>query len=218
MVRTLLTMLLLVAVTQAQVITFAELSGAVAPLSVYASPELQYDLLRQGTAEYGLITLGSSGRFAIGDPRGKDSRITATKLEISSTQGLQVSPVNYPATQQKQFNFERKSFKVLAQTHDNPIRFRFKVRAAHDLVPGDYALQGRLTYQLINDSGISEPRQLAIEIPIKVGNHHATVKTVDRSVAGIRGITPAEWIEIVLLAPISIPLGIFMALIGWDGC
>jgi len=67
-------------------------------------------------------------------------------------------------------------------------------------------------------SGISEPKELAIDMPVEVVGHNAKVESFDRSIAGIRGVKPDEWAGIVLLAPVWIPFSLFMMLIGWNGC
>jgi len=222
--RTIVAVILLVTTIRAQVVgdlsgdPTATRDGDIRQKKIYGSFGFQYNHLRRGTEEYGEVLLLGPHTFALTDPRSKDPRIVPTKLEVQDTPGFQISPIIYPAGQDRRFLFSPKSFKVLNQTHAAPVRFRFKVRAVPDLPSGDYLLRAKLKYQVISNAGISEPQQFDVEMPIKVVDHTAKVKTEDRSIAGIRGITPAEWVEIVLLAPLMIPVGILMAALGWDGC
>jgi hypothetical protein len=233
MVRTIMAMVLLVTTSQAQVVDrssgtvapqigevrlFRDLAGVRQP-EIYGSVDFQYDTLRLGTSEYAQVALRSTtGAFSIADPRGKDSRIEPTKLELEASQGIQILSVIYPASEQEQFPFDSKPFKVLKNHGGDPIRFRFKVGALPDLVPGDYVVRASLSYHLVSESGVSGLQKLSVEAPIKVVDRKTKVETDDRSIAGIRGITPAEWTESILLAPLMIPVAIFMAIIGWDGC
>jgi hypothetical protein len=233
MTRTIVTIVLLVAMTQAQVADrsngavatqlgevkrFRELAGVRKP-EIHGTVDFQYDKLRQGTSEFAHVALMSMTRgFAIADPLGKESRVEPMKLELKASKGIQVVSVLYPASELQQFPFDPKPFKVLKNNGAEPIRVRFKVRALPDLVPGDYVVKATLSYRLISEAGISEPQQLRVEVPIQVVERKTKVKTEDRSIAGILGVTAAEWTENILLAPLMIPVAIFMTLIGWDGC
>jgi hypothetical protein len=79
-------------------------------------------------------------------------------------------------------------------------------------------LKAKLHFQVVSREGISSPHELAVGLPVDVVEHNAKTAYSDRSVAGVRGIKPAEWAGIILLAPVWIPVSIFMALTGWDGC
>ena len=85
-------------------------------------------------------------------------------------------------------------------------------------MPGNYIVKASVSYRLISEVGISAPQHLRVEVPINVVERKSKVETGDRGIAGIRGISPAEWIEDILLAPLMIPVAIFMAIVGWDGC
>lgn len=218
--RTLVALILMASMVEAQEVkTFGELSSAARrPLRLDGTFGLSYDKLRQGGEEYGEVSLYSSQDVFLSNPEGKDVRSIGTRLEIEPVEGLQISRVIYPKAQEEQFQFDSKPIKVLHQGSADRLRFRFKVRSAPDLRVGIYVLRAKLSFQIVSDSGISDPKELLVEIPIDVVGHDAKVESVDRSIAGIRGITPAEWAAIVLFAPVSIPFGLFMMLIGWDGC
>ncbi len=231
--RTILTIVLLVTMARAQgadrssgavatrigeVRFFRELAGA-GPLGIHGTVDFQYDKLRQGTSEYAQVALNSTTRaFWMVGPGGDDSRVEPTRLELEASKDIEISSVSYPASERKRFLFDPKSFRVLKTDGDGPIRFRFKVRASPSVAPGEYVVKAILRYHFVSDAGFSHPQQLRLEVPIKVVDRKTRVVTQDRSIAGIRGITPAEWTEDILLAPLTIPFAIFMAVIGWDGC
>jgi hypothetical protein len=221
--------ILLASIAQSQEVkTFGELSkgardpsglgGSFSLSGLGGSFSLSYDKLKQGAEEYGEVMLYSSQNVFLSSPYGKDARLIPTRLEIATTKGLLVSPVIYPKAHPERFPFDSKPIKVLGQMYHHNLRFRFKVRSAPDLPIGDYVLKPKLSFQMVSDSGISESKELMVDVPITVVSSDAKVESVDRSIAGIRGITPGEWVGIVLLAPVSIPVGLFMLLIDWDGC
>lgn len=222
MVRMVLTIALLTAVALAQIDEDANEAGMPRRSgerhSMHAAVSQQYDKLRQGTAGYLSVDLLSPEMFAVGSAGTRDRRIMSTVLEFEPLSGFEISRVLYPETRFGRFNFDEKPFRVFLHDGSGSTRFRFKVRALPDLKPGAYTLQAHLKFQYVSDAGISEPQQVNIDVPVELVDRAASVQTVDRSVAGLRGITPAEWTEGVLLAPLAIPLGILMALIGWDGC
>jgi hypothetical protein len=231
--RTIVIMLLLVTMMQGQEVDpskrpvtpqgrkvrlFRDLVGKRKP-EIYGSIDFQYDKLRRGTSEFAQVAVESSNSaFAIARLSGRESRVEPTKLELKASQGIQILSVINPESTQEKFAFDSRSFKVLRGSSVDPIRFRFKLRASPDLVPGDYIVKATVSYRIISEAGISEAQQLRVEVPITVVERKSKVETGDRGIAGIRGISPAEWIEDIRLAPLMIPVAIFMAIIGWDGC
>lgn len=218
MARMLIALLLLTALAEAQgTMTFGELSGSASgPIDLSGSSGLEYDKLRQGSEEYAEVSLYTSRNVFVGGAKAGDARLQPTRIEIVPREGFDISRVIYPRAHQEKFRFDVKPIDVL-QTQPTP-RFRFKLRAAPSLPVGSYLLKAKLSFQTVNDSGIAEAKELLIDIPVEVVGHAAKVESVDRSIAGIRGVKPDEWAGIVLLAPIWIPLSFFMMLIGWDGC
>jgi len=220
--RTLMTIILLAAVTLAQSTGVASepqmhwRSGERHSLDGVVSE--QYDKLRQGTAGYFSVNLTSSELFAVGSAGTKDRRIMPTVLEFEPMPGFEISKVLYPDMRFGKFHFDEKPFRVFLHNGPDSTRIRFKIRATDDVAPGHYVLKGCLKFQYVSNAGISEPQQLGVDVPVEVAAHTAKVQIVDRSAAGIRGVTPVEVLEGIVLIPLTLPLGIFMALIGWDGC
>lgn len=218
MARMLIAILLLTALAEAQVTTtFGELSGAGSgPIDFGGSSGFEYDKLRQGSEEYAEVSLYTSRNVFVGGAKVRDARLQPTRIAILPGEGFEISRVIYPRAHQERFRFDAKPIDVL-QTQPT-LRFRFKLRSAPSVPVGSYVLKAKLSFQTVNDSGISEAKELPIDIPVEVVGHDAKVEFVDRSIAGIRGVKPDEWAGMVLLAPVWIPLSLFMMLIGWDGC
>ncbi|MBI3475792.1 MAG: hypothetical protein HY010_08670 [Acidobacteria bacterium] len=211
-------LILSTAVANAQVMTFEELSrSTVGPLQLNIRSSSEYEKLRQGTEEYAEVSLSASQRVSLGRPDGRDSRLMPTRLEIEPMEGFRISRVHYPDLREEMFSFDHKPFQVLQPDGGN-LRFRFKVRSTPDVPVGHYVLKAKLHFQVVSREGISYPQELSVGLPVDVAEHNAKAEYNDRSIAGVRGVKPAEWAEIILLAPVWIPVSIFMALIGWDGC
>jgi hypothetical protein len=223
MTRIGLTFFMLLAVAYAQVTSLQieepHAGVAEAVRGLHAGSTLEFDALRQGTDEYAQILLIGEGRFSIASPGIPDSRLSPTAMEIEVPKGLHISPIQNPRGREKRFAFDAKPIRVLQYPEDRNLRgMAFKVRADAGLPPGEYTLKARFDVQVVNDYGIAKPQTVSAEIPITVVERNARVNSFDRSIGGLRGVNSGEWVGIILLAPLTVPLSIFMALIGWDGC
>lgn len=216
--RALATLLLVASVAEAQVtMTFGELQKSVGSRQWSDGTRFEYDKLRQGSEEYAEVILYTPQPLYLGSSDAKDSRLIPTRFEIEPAEGFRISAFRYPASREERFSFDSRPYKIL-EGSGNDLRLRFKVRSSPSLPVGRYVLKGKLRFQSVSDSGISEPAERFVDIPVEVVERHAKVEYSDRSIAGIRGVKPGEWAGIVLLAPVWVPVGFFMMLTGWDGC
>jgi hypothetical protein len=125
--RTMVAMLLLVTMMQAQEVDPSK--RAIAPHAeelrhlrdlgarkpeIDGSIGFQYDKLRRGTSEYAQLAVQSTTTaFAIAGLSGHESRVEPTRLDLGASQGIQILSVINPESTQEKFAFDSRSFKVL---------------------------------------------------------------------------------------------------------
>ena len=137
-----------------------------------------------------------------------DSAAKAGSPGISRTAPALPSPDKFA-----RISAEKPSIAVL-----NPqVGVRFKVKVSKNTTPGTHQLRGRITYQPIRADGVFPPEQMGIVIPITVVDRKARAPRNAAS-ANLSGSNTGnyDWIWLILLAPILLPLSILAALVGMD--
>jgi hypothetical protein len=182
--RTLLTVVLLVAVTQAQVgVSAVSQPQPVAMDPTVASPPWievfpQYLKLRRGTEEKVLLVPAlsptSDGGTATywGAPGPQHGRLVATELKIEVTEGFTSSAIKYPRSREISLGSNQQPVRLLGP---DSVDLHFKVRADRTVDLGDHALRGKLRFQRVSKVGVSVPQELEFLIPIRVVEHNAKV-------------------------------------------
>jgi hypothetical protein len=95
-----------------------------------------------------------------------------------------------------------------------PIHLR--LRAAQDAPLGKQVLVGKLTYQTVNDGGVSALQQVEVQIPITVVNHRSPAsRDTDWPFTHISGGQMALIIVLaIVLSPVLVPL----CTVAFNGC
>ena len=101
----------------------------------------------------------------------------------------------------------------------NPVLgIRFNVKVPKSTPPGTHQMHGRITYQPIRPDGVFAPQQLDVVVPITVVDRNARIQgnTASAHTSASNANGNHDWIWMILLAPILIPLSILAALVGMD--
>ncbi len=85
-------------------------------------------------------------------------------LEMQSEEGLTVNHVAYPRPFKRRFAFQTEPIPV----HVADFAIEFQLKAAKDATPGAHTLRGKLTFQLIDETGVGAVQQLEVQFPITV--------------------------------------------------
>jgi hypothetical protein len=83
--------------------------------------------------------------------------------------------------------------------------FRLKIRADRKVPLGSHQLEGKLTFQTVQRSGISEPQQIDVVIPLDVVEHDARVYKAGWSLEKPKEHDWGTTILLVLTAPFWVP-------------
>jgi hypothetical protein len=218
MFRTILAVILEVAVTHAQVQTTNpkpdltwEHIQAEQTQPVLADPEFLE--LRRGTEEsVSLRAKIKSPPPALtnvywGAPAPRNGRFVPTELELKPAQGFTARGVRYERPKKVSLG-PGDSDMVLGPFST---QLYFKLRADRDLAIGDYVLKAKLRYQRVSMLAVTEPEELEFNIPVRVVEHNAEVR---KNTYYPWEMTPARWVRVILLMPIMLPV----TLLTWDGC
>lgn len=180
--RTLMTMVLLVAVTRAQmgVLAFSQpqpvAMDPTAPSRPWIEVFPQYLTLRRGTEEKVLLVPAlnstSQGGTATywGAPSPQNGRLVATDLTIEPAAGFSSSAIEYPRSRKVSLGLNEEPVRVLGP---DSIDLHFKLRADYTVALGDHVLKGKLRFQRISRLGTSVPQESEFLIPIQVVEHNA---------------------------------------------
>jgi hypothetical protein len=224
MARTLMAVVLLVAVTQAQIGVLSASQPQPATKDPAAFPQTfveafpRYMALRRGTEEKVLLTAAlnwttrdlTATYWAAPSP--KNGSLVATELTIEPLEGFATRAIEYPRSQKVLLRLGEERLRLLGP---GSIDLHFKLRADRTVALGDHVLKGKLRFQQVSRVGDSGPRQLEFSIPIRVVENNAVVSKDTRF---RQSLTPIQKAGLVILIPLVIPLAIIGALTGWDGC
>lgn len=161
-------------------------------LTSWVKPFSRYNELRRGTSEELLVDIRlvferypTRGQVVVfpnrNDRSGHDylvaadatgSGIVPAKVEFESAQGFTINMTHPPKSKRRRLAFDPHLLKV---TEGDAV-FAFKVRAAPDVPLGQHVLRATLSLQFANDSGLSIPQHMQIEIPITVVASNAKAK------------------------------------------
>ena len=222
--RTLMALVLLAAVTQAQVgvLQISQSQPVAMDPTVFAQPVVEafprYTALRRGTEEKVLLAASlnptARGWTAIywAAPMPGNGPLAATELKIEPLEGFSIGAIEYPKSQTVALRPDEEPVHVLGP---GSIDLHLKVRADRTAALGDHVLKGKLKFQSLTRDGNSAPQELEFSIPIRVVEHGAVVAKNPRY---HQDLTPMQITGVVLLIPLAIPFAIIAALTGWDGC
>jgi hypothetical protein len=98
-----------------------------------------------------------------------------------------IFPVKFELHESPEFRVRfRSGFKYKSHNAGTPIEMvagekivLLKLRANHDAPLGEYVLQGKLTYQAVQDHKLQPPQELEVIIPVKVVNETSKVEKID---------------------------------------
>lgn len=132
--------------------------------------------LRRGTAEMALVSFFDLQYVT--SPRSPVAEILPLNLQLEDFAGVEVEHVRYPETRVRKFAFQSQPIPVVP-FYDQSIRFDLR---ANETIPlGPHILKGKLTFQLISDSGISAPEHVDFEFPITVVERGTKVQKTEWS-------------------------------------
>jgi hypothetical protein len=170
-----------------------------------------YTELRRGTTEdVAVLLLLKSGFLRL--PASPVPGITPVSLELQSTKEVRVSKVRYPKPYRRNFAFKASRIPVAGAIY---FPIRLKLRAGSTAQLGMHALRAKLTYQVVDDGGVSSPQEMAVDIPITIVDHHAQVGRDKNWPFG--HVSAGDIVLMVILSPILLPMYPICA-IFLDGC
>jgi hypothetical protein len=115
-----------------------------------------YAELRRGTTEFVELSLMLPRDAALTSPLAAVPGITPAALEVDAPGGLTFAKLRYPKPYKRRFNFADEPIPVVG----TPYSIRLTLSAAKDAQLGQQLVIGRLTYQTVNDAGLSPVQQI----------------------------------------------------------
>lgn len=204
--RTIVVMLLLVTMTQAQDGTSVPQGD---PIREHIETERtqrvlvdsQYSELRRGTEEgffiRAKIDSTDSGNEALywGAPSPRNGRVEATKFDIESPEGLVAQTIIYGPVKKVRLDAGAPDFVMGPGTAE----FHFRLWAHPGVAAGDYVLKGKLRFQSVSKSGVSSEQELRFDVPVHVVERKTKV---GKNVAYKSDMTAWDWTRLILLIPL----------------
>jgi hypothetical protein len=125
--------------------------------------------------EAGTVTLNFrvSPGFHINSNTPHAEYLIATTLKMEPPTDIVINGVTYPAGKDMSFPFSPDE-KLSVYTGDFAVEV--KVRPLHTVVPGKYALRGKLRYQACDNAQCYPPKQLPIDFNVKIVKAKAVPK------------------------------------------
>jgi hypothetical protein len=128
-------------------------------------------------------------------------------LSVETEQGLTITHVHYSTPTRAVQTALGKQRVIEPAT----VYVFFVVNADQNARVGDHRLKGALKFYALNNSELEKPQTLHFDIPLEIVRHNAqVVKNPDY----VMPLGVWQSIGLILLAPILLPIGIFL----WDGC
>jgi len=81
---------------------------------------------------------------------------------------------------------------------------------------GEHLLRAKVTLQSISDSGILPPRQIEVQLPVRVIDHDTEEKNTKTARSDAGGTPVILWILAPLLIPLMVVMGIVCGIRGED--
>jgi hypothetical protein len=172
-----------------------------------------YSELRRGTTEYVELIPMLPRDAALTSPVATVQGITPATGELEVPDGLTFAKPQYPKPYKRRFKFAAQPIPVLGTRYS----IRLKVSAAKDAHLGQRIVTGKLTYQTIDDAGLSAVQQIDVDIPVTTVDHKKHVhKTKDFPLQ----ISGPGLVLIFVLAPFLISFEIVCSILtmGSQGC
>ncbi|HKV77975.1 MAG TPA: hypothetical protein VJP02_07545 [Candidatus Sulfotelmatobacter sp.] len=96
------------------------------------------------------------------------------------------------------------------------LRVSFKLKASKAAPLGEHLLRAKVTVQSISDSGVVQPRQIEVQLPVTVVNHDTEAKSIKTARSDAGGTPVLIWILMPLLIPLMVVMGIVCGIRGED--
>ncbi|MBZ5598227.1 MAG: hypothetical protein LAN83_07885 [Acidobacteriia bacterium] len=198
----------------------APATGAQSNLGIAGvAPRIQvnryYTELRRATTEDIVVVLILQKDFVdfLTTPASPVPGILPVALELQPAEGLRPSKLRYPKAHKKKFAFAADQIPVYGAVWF-PIQLRLK--AEQDAPLGQQVLVGKLTYQTVNDGGVSALQQVEVQIPITVVNHRSHASR-DKDWPFTR-ISGGQMALIIVLAIVLSPVLVPLCTVAFNGC
>jgi len=207
--RTLVTLILLPALTAAQAQTTQSTSAhAVAVKRPAAESFTYYNQIRKGTTEDCVVMLKADGW--VSTPNHPLADAVPVKLDFEPQESLTVQAVRYPKPGKRKFDFTPQPVSVTEAWY---LPIQFKVHANSNAALGPHTLRGKLTFQTIADkAGIGPLQQIEVEIPLVVVEHNSKV---DKAQWPLTRTPVALIVVLIVLSPVLVPVAfVMMAVCG----
>lgn len=184
-----------------------EKTGNQKPVITQTAPSYRqfaaYAELRQGTTEKMAISIVAAG--AVTSPRKIVPGITPLQLQFDRSAGISTREIRYPKTYNRKFSFRADPIPVALGD-----LITFKLHADRNASIGTHSITGKLTFQLLTSNGVSEVRQVDVQMPVTVVAHNAKVERNKRFPS--EGIGRPWIVVLIILSPVlfalMIPVGI----------
>lgn len=160
----------------------------------------RYGKLRRGRTEEIAIHLEHSQSICLSCSSGQNSRayVNMLSLEIEPAQGFSV-----------QFSYDGRHFR--SQDKGKIVQTRgggaivAKLKAGKNVPLGEYALKGKLSFEVVERDKHSAPQQVEISIPVTVVDHDAPIVKSNWNYAPFPSHKLRTTMAIILLGPLLLP-------------
>ncbi|HYM79760.1 MAG TPA: hypothetical protein VE377_27545 [Candidatus Dormibacteraeota bacterium] len=98
----------------------------------------------------------------------------------------------------------------------NSLRVNIKLKASKSADFGEHFLRANVTFQSIRDSGVLPPRQIEVQVPVRVIDQEPEAKSTKTAGNDEGGMPISMWILLPLLIPLTIVMAIVCGIRGED--
>jgi len=148
------------------------------PPQVQACIVLATDAVHAGSKVKMAVVAEVPPGFHINDHNPTLEYLIPTEIKITASTPLSVESVFYPRGDPRKFTFEDKPLSVYAGT----VVIGALLEVSTSAAPGEYSLQGKISYQACNDQACFPPASAPVTLKVKVVGEKVRLKPVNQDV------------------------------------
>ncbi|HEX7286464.1 MAG TPA: hypothetical protein VF532_09790 [Candidatus Angelobacter sp.] len=188
--------------------------AVILPLNLAAQPQTCMSLKKVET-EFSALSAGSGTILYLHFARSGTCHILAPGGQTPSLPELAIEP--FPGLEVKSTDLSfGKSYhlKDAALQGARDLLLTVYLGSVPEIATGQHQIPAALTYTALDAKGNLSTETLKFDLPLKVVAQGTAVKYQDPA----SKLRAKDYILIIVLAPVLIPLSLIMWLAGWDGC
>ena len=148
------------------------------PPQVQAHIALATDAVHAGSQVKMVVVAEIPAGFHINDHKPTLEYLIPTEVKVTAASPLSVKGVFYPRGEPRKFTFEDTPLSVYAGS----VVIGALLEVPSSAAPGEYGLQGKISYQACNDQACFPPSSVPVTLKVKVVGEKVRLKPVNQDV------------------------------------